>query len=89
MMSTMADPPRRFDPPALFAALDAERTRRALTWARVARDCGVAEATIRRLATYGRFEVDGVLALTQWLGRPLEEFTRPGELPPEALRASR
>ena len=32
---------RRFDPPAIFAALDAERRRRGLTWAQVAAQTGV------------------------------------------------
>ena len=68
---------RRFDPPALFAALSAERDRRGLTWAQVAAETGVAEATIRRTREHGRFEVDGILFLTSWLGRPVEEFTTP------------
>ena len=39
-------------------------------------DTGVAPATINRLRQHGRFEVDGILALTSWLGQPLETFTR-------------
>jgi len=31
--------------------------------------------TIRRLRADGRFETDGILSLTQWLGPPVEEFT--------------
>ncbi|HMQ37634.1 MAG TPA: helix-turn-helix transcriptional regulator [Micropruina sp.] len=77
---------RRFDPPAIFAALDAERRRRGLTWAQVAAQTGVAESTLRRTREHGRFEADGVLAMAEWLGRPVEEFTRPGDLPPEAVR---
>ncbi|MFT4228020.1 helix-turn-helix domain-containing protein [Micropruina sp.] len=67
---------RRLDPPALFAALDAERVRRGLSWRQVAEQTGVAESTLRRTRGHGRFEADGVLAMTQWLGRPVEEFTR-------------
>jgi len=66
----------RFDPPALFAALSAQRERRGLTWAEVAAETGVAEATIQRTRATGRFELDGILALTRWLGRPVEDFTR-------------
>lgn len=77
---------RRFDPPAIFAALDAERRRRGLTWAQVAAQTGVAESILRRTREHGRFEADGVLAMAEWLGRPVEEFTRPGDLPPEAVR---
>ncbi len=77
---------RRFDPPAIFAALDAERVRRGLRWAELAAQTGVAESTLRRTRRPGRFEADGVLAMAQWLGRPVEDFTRPGDLPPEVLR---
>ncbi len=66
----------RFHPPDLYAALDAERTRRALAWRTVAAETGVAASTIRRLASPGRCEVDGILALTNWLGRRIEDFTR-------------
>ena len=67
---------RRLDPPALHAALDAERQRRGLAWNQVAAETGVNIGTIRRLRANGRFETDGILSLTQWLGRPVEEFTR-------------
>lgn len=80
---------RRFDPPALFAALSAERERRGVPWAQVAAETGVAESTIRRTARHGRFEVDGILALLQWVDRPLEHFTRDAGVPPEALRRER
>ncbi|MGL5809682.1 MAG: hypothetical protein ACRCYQ_07050 [Nocardioides sp.] len=71
----------RFDPPALHVALDAERRRRGLTWAAVAAETLVATTTINRLTRDGgpagaRFEVDGILALTHWLGRTIEDFTR-------------
>ena len=66
----------RFDPPALYRALDAERTARGLVWADVASQSGVATSTIGRLKGDGRFELDGILALTTWLGRPVEDFTR-------------
>lgn len=78
---------RRFDPPAVYAALDAERTRRRASWSQVAAEVGVSATTLKRLAEHGRFEVDGILAIAQWLDRPLEDFTRPGDLPPEALRS--
>ena len=76
---------RRLDPPAIFAALDAERARRGLSWAELAAQTGVAESTLRRTRRPGRFEADGILAMAQWLGRAVEDFTRPGD-PPEVLR---
>jgi transcriptional regulator with XRE-family HTH domain len=71
---------RRLDPPALYAALDSERARRGLTWNQVAAEAGVNIGTIRRLRGNGRFETDGIQSLTQWLGRPVEEFTRQSNL---------
>ncbi len=66
---------RRLHPPALYSALDAERLLRGVTWQQVSRECGVSVATIRRTQQQVRFEVDGILALTGWLGRPIEDFT--------------
>jgi hypothetical protein len=71
---------RRLDPPALYAALDTERARRGLTWNQVAAVVAVNIGSIRRLRANRRFETDGILAQTQWLGRPVEEFTRQSSL---------
>ncbi len=65
----------RFDPPALYAALDAERRRRHLTWTQVSAETGVAASTLTRTRDGGRHEVDGVLAMVRWLGRRVEDFT--------------
>lgn len=66
----------RFDAKALYAALDAQRVARGLTWSQVAAATGVAAATIRRTEKGGRLEVDGMLAMVNWLGRPVEDFVR-------------
>jgi transcriptional regulator with XRE-family HTH domain len=66
----------RFDAAALYAALDAARQERGITWAQLAQQTGVSLATIKRARSGGRMEVDGVLALTAWLGRRVEAFTR-------------
>jgi transcriptional regulator with XRE-family HTH domain len=71
---------RRFDAPALFAALDQQRTARGLTWDQVAREIGVSAATIKRTQHVGRMEVDGMLAMVSWLGVPVETFVRDSEL---------
>jgi len=70
----------RFDPQALYAALDLERRSRGMTWRQVAAEIGVSEATITRTRSGGRMEVDGMLAMVAWLGATVERFTR--ELPP-------
>lgn len=66
----------RFDTVALYQALDAQRQQRRLTWADVARETGVAVATLKRTALGGRLEVDGMLAMVHWLERSVESFTR-------------
>ena len=66
----------RFDARALYEALDAQRAARGLTWSDVARETGVAAATLKRTRDGGRLEVDGMLAMVAWLGRSVESFTR-------------
>jgi transcriptional regulator with XRE-family HTH domain len=68
----------RFDPRALYAALDAERVSRGLSWKEMEEEIGVAASTMKRLQQGGRFELDGVLFIVQWLGRPVEDFLRRG-----------
>jgi len=70
---------RRFDPKALYNALDERRAERGLSWQDVARATGVSAATITRTRTGGRMEVDGMLALVGWLGVPVETFVRKTE----------
>ena len=66
----------RFDPKALFSALDEEREKRGLTWSQAAAEIGVAEATIKRTKSGGRMEVNGMLAMVNWLRVPVETFIR-------------
>jgi transcriptional regulator with XRE-family HTH domain len=70
---------RRFDAKALYAALDARRKAEHLTWQQVASTIGVSAATITRTRSGGRMEVDGMLAMVDWLKRPVEDFVRPAE----------
>jgi hypothetical protein len=65
---------RRFDVRGLYAALDTERQSRGLSWAQMQSEIGVAAATMRRMASGGRMELDGVMFMLQWLGRPAENF---------------
>jgi transcriptional regulator with XRE-family HTH domain len=66
----------RFDAKALYAALDAQRRARTLTWAQVAAQTGVSAATITRTRSGGRLEVDDMLAMVRWLGVPVDRFVR-------------
>ena len=67
--------PVRFDAKALYAALDAERHKRGLSWRGVADEIGVSLSTLTRTKQGGRMEVDGMLAMVRWLGRTAESFT--------------
>ncbi len=67
---------KRFDSKALYDALDARRKARDLSWRDVAAQIGVSTATISRTQTDGRMEVDGMLAVVDWLGVPVERFVR-------------
>lgn len=59
---------------ALFAALDAERVVRGLSWAQVARECRVSAATLTGMRERASLEGDGVLQVLLWLGRTPESF---------------
>jgi transcriptional regulator with XRE-family HTH domain len=67
---------RRFDPKALYRALDEQRVARGQSWQDVAAAMGVSVATITRTKDGGRMEVDGMLAMVHWLGVPVETFVR-------------
>lgn len=73
-----------FDLPGLYAALDAERRARALSWQQLAGQLGVAGSTILRTARGGAMEADGVLAMVRWLGATAEAFVRPARVTPAA-----
>ena len=67
----------RFDTRKLFAALDARRSERSMTWARVAEEVGgVSAASLTRLSKGGRTFFPDVVRITAWLGRPVSDFTR-------------
>jgi transcriptional regulator with XRE-family HTH domain len=65
----------RFNAQALYAALDAQRMARGMTWSAVAKEIGVSASTMTRTRLGGRMEVDGMLAMVRWLGRTVESFT--------------
>ena len=66
----------RFDSQALYQALNARREERGISWKQLADEIGVAETTVKRTRLGGRMEVDGMLAMVNWLGVPVETFTR-------------
>ncbi|MER5494874.1 helix-turn-helix domain-containing protein [Streptomyces sp. NPDC002490] len=58
----------------LYAALDAARTTRGLSWRQLAGEVGVSPSTMTRLANGHRPDVDAFAALVQWLSLPAENF---------------
>lgn len=71
----MPNQPGRFNAAALYAALDAQRRERGMSWAQVGAEIGVSASTLTRTRLGGRMEVDGMLAMVRWLGRTAESFT--------------
>lgn len=75
----------RFNTSALYAALDAERGRRGLSWPEVSREIGACTSdALKRLAHGGRTNADVMLACTWWLRREVNafvdlDFEHPGE----------
>lgn len=67
--------PGRFDSAALYAAMDAQRRARGMSWADVGRELKISPATLTRTKLGGRLEVDGMLAMVRWVGRTVDSFT--------------
>jgi len=67
----------RWDTRALFAALDAQRRDRGLTWAAAARQLrGFTPGMLTNLSSGPRIGFPGVMRLVRWLEQPAVRFTR-------------
>jgi len=67
----------RFDTRAIYAALDARRRERGLTWTQAAVEIGgVSAAGLTRYARGGRTGFPQVMHIALWLGRPAASLTR-------------
>ena len=75
-----------FEHEAFYAALNAERLARQLTWKQVAEASGLSASTLTRMSQGKRPDVDGFAALLQWSGLKAEQFLRdPTRSRPEPL----
>jgi transcriptional regulator with XRE-family HTH domain len=74
-----------FDHAAFFAALDAKRSARRMTWKQVAEETGVSASTLTRMAQGRRPDVDGLAALLRWSGLQAEAFIGGAETKSEPL----
>lgn len=70
-----------FDVGGFYAALDAQRRDRNMTWRQVAEATGVSASTLTRMAQGRRPDVDGLAALTRWSGLDAAAFVRDGVEP--------
>jgi hypothetical protein len=67
----------RFDTAAIYAALDAKRRERGMTWTEVANEMrGFTPGMLTNLAKGPLIGFPRVMTLTQWLGRPAADFVR-------------
>src|SRR5262252_10429345 len=68
-------PRLKFDPQALYEAIDAQRRERGMTWKELANDLRISASTIKGM-TRRRWgiELDGVMGMTRWLGLTVESF---------------
>jgi hypothetical protein len=70
--------PFRFSSKALYAALDAERRARRLSWGEVGQTIGGFPAgMLTRLANGGRIDVRVMVPAVGWLGRTIASFSDP------------
>ncbi|GHF59659.1 transcriptional regulator with XRE-family HTH domain [Amycolatopsis bartoniae] len=64
----------RLDTARLYGALDAQREARGLSWRQLAAEAGVSPSLVSRMGNGHRPDLDGFIALVQWLGMPAETF---------------
>jgi len=67
----------RWDLNELYVALDQQRTQRGLTWVRLAELLDCTPSRLTNLRTARLADMDLVLRITQWLGRPAAAFIHP------------
>ncbi|PXY34965.1 transcriptional regulator [Prauserella sp. PE36] len=64
----------RMDARRLYDALDAQRGSRGMSWRQLADEAGVSPSLLSRMGNGHRPDLDGFIALVQWLGSPAEVF---------------
>ncbi len=67
----------RWDLSALHAVLNQRRQEQGLTWGALADGLGCTPARLTNLRTARLADMDLVMRITQWLGRPAREFIHP------------
>lgn len=72
-------PQTQIDVVALYAALDAVRESRGISWRQLAREVQISPSTFSRLANRQKPDVDAFVAMVRWLKVPAERFMTDGE----------
>jgi len=72
-------PQTQMNVPALYAALDAVRESRGISWRQLAREVQISPSTFSRLANRQKPDVDAFVALVRWLKVPAERFMTDGD----------
>lgn len=67
---------KRFDAKALYEALEKKRNKERKSWSDISIEIGVSSSTITRTKHGGRMEVDGMIAMVDWLDEKVETFVR-------------
>ncbi|MBI2373859.1 MAG: helix-turn-helix transcriptional regulator [Deltaproteobacteria bacterium] len=67
-------PDAHLDLPKFYAALDAARKARALSWRQLASEAGVSASTLTRMAQGRRPDVDSFALLVRWVGLSADTF---------------
>jgi transcriptional regulator with XRE-family HTH domain len=67
---------KSFDGEGFFAAIDAVRLGRKLTWKKVAEQSNVPASTLTRMSQGRRPDVDSLLALCTWSGLSADDFNQ-------------
>ena len=81
----------KFNPQALYDAVDARRRELKMTWLELSRELHISTSTITRM-TKRRWgiELDGVIGMARWVGRTVESFAGgDGGPPPEPTSVAR
>jgi transcriptional regulator with XRE-family HTH domain len=74
-----------FDTVGFYAALDAQRAAKRLTWKDVAAQTGVSASTLTRMSQGRRPDVDGLACLLAWSGLDVTDFLKKKPNQPEPL----
>jgi transcriptional regulator with XRE-family HTH domain len=63
-----------FDLVALYAALDARRRARDISWRKAAEEIGISASTLTRMAQGAHPDVEGFGKMVRWLGESADQF---------------